>query len=116
MTYNEENDPPVEARNTGGDSGPARISEVLDPAAYMAELEDFDITEAQKVELLGILWSIMTSFVRLGFDVKICEQIFDAAGILPDAESLRVEFEDAAKTEKHEGGSRPRNGEHDRRN
>ncbi|KAI93778.1 hypothetical protein T281_14700 [Rhodomicrobium udaipurense JA643] len=78
----------------------------FDPAAYMDDLNDFDITDDQKEELLGILWSIMASFVRLGFDVKICEQIFDAAGILPSAESLRVEFSDAAKTSDEAKGTR----------
>jgi hypothetical protein len=80
----------------------------------MDDLEGFDITDDQKAELLGILWSIMASFARLGFDVKICEQIFDAAGILPSPESLRVEFSDAAKTRNEAKGTR-REESHDRR-
>ncbi len=84
----------------------------FDPADYMAELDGIDITEAQKTELLEILWSIMASFVRLGFDVKICEQIFDAAGIIPGAQGLRVECQDASKSKNKMVGEGPR-GSHD---
>ncbi|MBO9461160.1 hypothetical protein [Labrenzia sp. R5_0] len=49
----------------------------LDPSRYMSELEDFDLSEAEKIELLEVLWSVMYSFVRLGFDVKNCGQIFE---------------------------------------
>ncbi len=84
---------------------PPNLSTVdFDPAAYMDDLDGFDIAEDEKAELLRILWSIMASFVRLGFDVKICEQIFDAAGILPGADSLRVEFDDATKSKSKMAG------------
>ena len=49
----------------------------LDPSRYMAELKELDLSEAEKVELLRALWSVMYSFVRLGFDVKNCGQIFE---------------------------------------
>ncbi len=52
----------------------------LDAANYRADVEEFEMTEAQKVELLETLWAIMRSFVELGFSVKICEQIFENAG------------------------------------
>ncbi|MGF7210841.1 hypothetical protein GGE65_005453 [Skermanella aerolata] len=48
----------------------------LDPGKYLTDLADFDITEAQKIELLQTLWSIMRAFVDLGFEVDICEQLF----------------------------------------
>ncbi len=38
-------------------------------ARYLPELDDIEISEEQKLELLGILYSIMRSFVELGFDV-----------------------------------------------
>ncbi|NVK34265.1 MAG: hypothetical protein HWE23_07285 [Rhodobacteraceae bacterium] len=55
----------------------AALAPELDPSRYMSELEDFDLSEAEKVELLEALWLIMYSFVRLGFDVKNCGQIFE---------------------------------------
>ncbi len=55
----------------------ATLAPELDPSRYMAELEEFDLSEAEKLELLQALWSIMYSFVRLGFDVKNCGQIFE---------------------------------------
>ncbi|MFO1150366.1 MAG: hypothetical protein U1E62_18465 [Alsobacter sp.] len=58
----------------------------FDAGRYLPELAEFDISEAQKAELLGTLWSIMRAFVELGFDVKICEQIFTGCGLpAPDS-------------------------------
>lgn len=51
----------------------------LDPADYLADMEGFAMTEAQKIELLETLWSIMRSFVEMGVDVgeaDPCGQIF----------------------------------------
>lgn len=60
----------------------------LDPAEYLPDMEGFDMTEAQKIELLETLWSIMRSFVEMGVDVASvdpCGQVFgdytpDSAG------------------------------------
>jgi hypothetical protein len=48
----------------------------LDPARYLGEIADFDMSEEQKVELLQTLWSIMRSFVEMGFKGDACELIF----------------------------------------
>ena len=58
----------------------------MDPAEYMDDLAEFDMTEAQKLELLQTLWSIMGACVELGFTTNICEQIFESAG-LTDSDS-----------------------------
>jgi hypothetical protein len=52
----------------------------LAAAKYRADVEEFEMTDAQKAELLETLWSIMRSFVELGFSVNICEQILENAG------------------------------------
>lgn len=52
----------------------------MDPADYLADMDDLTMTEAQKVELLETLWSIMRSFVEMGVDVANtdpCGQIFE---------------------------------------
>ena len=41
----------------------------FDADKYLEHIEDFEMTEAQKVEFLRVLWDIMATFVRLGFDV-----------------------------------------------
>lgn len=56
----------------------------LDTSKYLPDVEDFDMTEAQKIELLETLWEIMRAFVELGFDVNICEQLFRDSDGLPD--------------------------------
>lgn len=59
-----------------------------DIAKYAGELGDLDITEDQKRELLETLWSIMRSFVEMGFDVDICAALIDGG---TDADSAEVE-------------------------
>lgn len=49
----------------------------LDVAKYLPEMEGFDMTEAQKIEMLQVLWEIMRAFVELGFTTDICGQIFE---------------------------------------
>ncbi|MHB1098538.1 MAG: hypothetical protein ACYCZR_03175 [Burkholderiales bacterium] len=47
----------------------------LDASKYLPEMEEFEMTEAQKVEMLEALWGIMRSFVELGFSLKNCGQL-----------------------------------------
>ncbi len=47
----------------------------LDPDDYMADLDGFDLTDAQKTDLLQTLWSIMGRFVEMGFRADACGQI-----------------------------------------
>ncbi len=49
----------------------------LDHQKYMADLAEFDMTDAQKRELLETLWTIMRHFVELGFSGNVLEQIFE---------------------------------------
>jgi hypothetical protein len=77
----------------------------LDPAEYMDELASFDMTEAQKLELLQTLWSIMGSFVELGFTVDICEQLFQDSGLLPTAAPQGVKSDNTTTTEKRTSGA-----------
>ena len=51
----------------------------FDPGRYAAELALFDLTDAQKHELLLTLWSIMRSFVELGFTMDVCGALWDDA-------------------------------------
>lgn len=59
----------------------------FDPTRYRTEVDQFDITEEQKQELLTILWSIMRSFVELGFDVDVC------AALLSDNDRIPTDTE-----------------------
>ena len=47
----------------------------VDPDVYRPYLEDEDISEADKEELLLALWSIAVSFVKLGYDVHPLQQV-----------------------------------------
>lgn len=52
----------------------------LDVKKYQRHVEDFDLTEEQKVELLETLWSIMAAFVDLGFGRDSVQCIFQSIG------------------------------------
>lgn len=41
----------------------------FDAERYMEHITDLDMTHAQKVEFLRVLWDIMSAFVDLGFGV-----------------------------------------------
>lgn len=56
----------------------------FDPERYRAEVDLFDLTEAQKRELLMTLWSIMRSFVELGFTVDVCAGLANGFAPVPD--------------------------------
>ena len=43
---------------------------------YMSHVEDFDLTEEQKIELLQTLWTIMEAFVDIGFGVDAVQLLF----------------------------------------
>jgi hypothetical protein len=60
---------------------------VFDPTRYRQHIDDFDISEEQKQELLATLWSIMSSFVELGFRVDVVSALLSPNRI-PDDEEL----------------------------
>jgi len=65
---------------------------MLDHAKYAPMIEGFEISEAQKRELLETLWSIMCAMVEIGFSVDICAQIFPAPEIGSDVARSDVEL------------------------
>lgn len=67
-----------------------RQSLELDTASYLGDLDEFEIDEEQKIELLETLWNIMRSMVEIGISVDICGQIFDGIDELPKASPVAV--------------------------
>ena len=61
-----------------------RLVLAFDPARYASEVAAFDLTDAQRHELLSTLWSIMRSFVDLGFTVDVCAAVFEDSVLIPD--------------------------------
>jgi len=54
------------------------VTPTLDAAEYMGDLDGFDLTGAQKIEVLETLWQMMGAFARMGVEVDVCGLIFDA--------------------------------------
>lgn len=68
----------------------------LDVGKYRPYLDDFDITEEQKAEIIRILWNMMISFVDLGFGQESVQRIFPAiAAISSMDEGGAVKWEDS---------------------
>lgn len=61
----------------------------LDAEKYLPYVEEFDITDTQKIELLGTLWNIMSAFVDLGWDVDFVPEF------LPGLREISSKFEGA---------------------
>lgn len=71
--------------NKGSDAGSVQLASLqFDPERYRSEVDRFDITEEQKQELLLTLWSIMQSFVELGFSVDVCATLFEDLDPVPE--------------------------------
>jgi len=71
----------------------------LDAEKYLAELADFDMTEEQQIEMLQMLWSIMRTFVELGFDLKNCELFRQDSDKPSDDGSDDVNYPNSTTTE-----------------
>ena len=56
------------------DQSKAPPSLSIDWEAYLPFFENEEISDEDKRELIGILWSIMVSFVDLGFDIHPVQQ------------------------------------------
>ena len=99
-----------EAPTSTQESSKASHSLAFDADKYLEHVEDFQMTEAQKVEFLRTLWDIMSTFVRLGFGVEsVLPTIFQKAletpadaleGIVPTHEfNVTAEVEGEEKEE-----------------
>lgn len=55
----------------------------FDPALFEHDLKNSDMTEAQRIEALRILWNLMVACVDCGFGIEptqaICRQLIKAA-------------------------------------
>lgn len=60
----------------------------FDPSRYSADMEEFDLTEEQERELLATLWSIMRSFVELGFEGDVGSTLFPEVRRIPGTDEL----------------------------
>ena len=68
----------------------ARPTLQVDIERYAPYLEDADITDEQKRELIEALWSIMVSFVDLGFGIEPVQQVVSEILEVPACEALSV--------------------------
>ena len=50
----------------------------LNPEDYLHQLDEVDLTDAQKIELLQTLWHIMATMVDIGFGVDSVQSVLPA--------------------------------------
>lgn len=92
------------------DAAARRGSVEVDVAKYQAYLDDPSLSDAQKEEIVKAAWTIMTTFVELGFGVhpaqQVCGQLengldprsaSDSDG--PEDIAMKQEFNDAPDQE-----------------
>lgn len=70
-----------------------------DLTEYLADLAELDATDAQKLELLEILWAIMVQFVKLGFSTNLCEQLSTGFNRASASAGQDVEFDPSTMKE-----------------
>lgn len=98
-------DPDITALATVESTTVAAIPK-LDAAKYLGELEDCELSEAQKVELLQTLWFIMATFVDWGFGVDSVTRALPAlADFSSSAESDALEEKGSTQGNETKKGS-----------
>jgi hypothetical protein len=79
----------------------ARPVLAVDVAKYQAYLDDSGLTDQQKQEFLQALWSVVVTFVELGFEVhplqEVCGQDSQACRQCPKDAFDSVKSDDQAK-------------------
>ncbi|EDQ31804.1 hypothetical protein HPDFL43_21874 [Hoeflea phototrophica DFL-43] len=66
-----------ETQKTSVAPAPAKPSLGIDAEYYQSFLDDYDIPEAQKRELIEALWAIIVQFIDLGFGVHPITSVQD---------------------------------------
>lgn len=89
--YDQGNAPDVGKDLAQAASGEASRRVEIDIEKYQAYLDGSDLTPAQKEDFLRALWSVIVSFVDLGFGVhpaqQACGQVEKTLDPLPQGES-----------------------------
>ena len=80
-------------------AAPVPALPAFDAAKYRTHLASLALTDEQERELLETLWSIMYSFVELGFRVDVCSALFDEPEIVAGDDSGIVRSEDPQSSE-----------------
>lgn len=61
----------------------------FDPNDYLAQIKDFEMSEAEKIEFLAILWDIMKRFVELGWALDSVSLLGDEGLLMPRKDEER---------------------------
>ena len=81
------------------------IEENIDFDAYAPYLDDMQLTDQQKREFLITLYSIMRSFVELGFSVDLCAQLLELPNEHMDDSSIDVKSKKSSEKVASTNGS-----------
>jgi hypothetical protein len=78
---------------------------------YLGDMDDLAITEEQKLDLLEILWSIMSNMVALGVTYDVCGQIFGDSDEFPSL--LDSAVKSLSPSDRRSIQGKPKDREHD---
>ncbi|GAB4575909.1 MAG: hypothetical protein Tsb008_18060 [Rhodothalassiaceae bacterium] len=68
----------------------------------MADLEDDGLTEAQRLQLVEVLFQIMKSFVLMGYGMEPVNKLIEDFQNCANAEANLLEFEDDDESNGHD--------------
>lgn len=78
----------------------------IDLDVYKPYLDGMQLTEQQKCEFLETLYSIMRSFVELGFNVDLCAQLLEVPNEHPVDSPIDVKSKKSSKKVASTNGSK----------
>lgn len=94
---------------SGSFDASARPIVTVDVEKYQTWMDDPDLSEEQKAEFLQALWSIVVTFVELGFGVhplqEVCGKDFENCSQRPKEAFDRVKSDELDETEKSRDSS-----------
>jgi hypothetical protein len=67
-----------EPNSTAIEPSPEPLALTLDLELYLGQLDDWDISEAQKIEFISTFWNLLVSFAELGFGIHPAQLAQDA--------------------------------------
>lgn len=72
------------------------------PADYVADIEDASLTEAQRLQLVEVLFEIMKSFVLMGYGMEPVNKLIEEFQNRANSRADLLEFEDDDESDGHD--------------
>ena len=66
---------PTQNKTTSKPQSPTKpLALTLDVEAYLSQLEDWEMSEEEKLEFIACFWELLLSFAQIGFDIHPAQE------------------------------------------